>query len=889
MPADRDDDLAREIRAHLELEAEERVAEGASPADARDAARRAFGNVMLIREDARSVWTPVWIDHLQQDLRYAVRTLAKSPGFTLVAVVTLALGIGANTAIFTVVNAVLLRPLPFADSDRVVRIVEHLPPSDGAGSSRRRVLGLTSSEVAAFASQTTTLSHVGTHIPTIRTVTSRDEPVRLVGARLSPALLSMIATRPLLGRLFDSHEDGPGAEPVVILSHASWQRYFAADPNIVGQRLGMDGTTYTVVGVMDRGFAFPDPQDQFWMPLPTSSPIARQRLPAIARLKDGVPAAVARAEIEAIVTRLRRDSSVPPQGSGRFEVVRLVDLMVEPVKTPLLVLTAAVGLVLLIACVNVANLLLARGAARQREMAVRFALGAGRGRLIRQALTESMALAVVGGASGAALAFGGIALLRSLAASLPRRDLPPGISFPRLEEIAVDPSVLALTLAASIITGVVFGLIPAVRQSRPHLTDALRQGTAPAVSGFNLLRSHRLQGLLVVAEIAMATTLFVGGALLLRSFVRLSQVSPGYDPNDVLTFQLAVAPSRTDAQLRAVAENLVERIQRLPGVGAVGYAESLPMTRVSRRLVPLRTTPEIRSPRRPPGGPTTPENPDTQLVSRGFLTAMALPLVAGRTFGDNDRAGQPQVMLINRTLARSGLLGEDPLGRQIYALGHAPWEVVGIVEDVRQSSLLESPVPQIFIDYRQVPDDEQMAGVGLYFSIRTDADPGVLAAPIRALVSELDSQAMVENIAPMNQLVSNSLSRPRLYAVLLGIFAGVAVALAATGIYGVMAYAVTQRTREIGIRVALGAARARVIGLVLGQSAIVTVIGIVLGLGGAAALTRYLDQALFGLTALDPGTFAGVGILFAAIATMAAVIPARRATKVDPLVALRFE
>ena len=887
MPRDRDDDLAREIRAHLELEAEERVADGASAEDARHAARRAFGNITRIREDARAVWTPPWLEHLQQDLRYAVRTLARSPGFALVAVLTLALGIGANTAIFTVVNAVLLRPLPFPNSGRVIRIVENLPPSDGSSGPRRRVLGLTSSEVAAFASQTTTLSHIGTQIPTIRTLTSRDEPVRLVGARLSPALLSMMETPPLLGRLFESHDDAPGADPVVILSHGSWQRYFGADPNIIGQRLGMDGATHTVVGVMGRGFAFPDPQDQFWMPL--TGPMMRQRLPVTARLKDGVSAAGALAEIDAIVPRLRHDSTLQPPDVSRFEVVKLVDLMVAPVKGPLLILTAAVGLVLLIACVNVANLLLARAAARQREMAVRFALGAGRGRLIRQALTESMVLAAGGGAAGIALALGGIALLRTLATSLPRRDLPPGIGLPRLDEIAVDPSVFALTLAASVITGLVFGLIPAVRQSRPQLTDALRQAAAPAMSGFNLLRTNRVQGLLVITEIAMAMTLLVGGGLLIQSFVRLSNVSPGYDPNNVLTFQVSLPPGRPDAQLRVVAQSLTERLQPLSGVRAVGYAESLPMTRVSRRFVPLRTTPEMRSPQRPPIGPITPDNPDTQLVSRGFLTAMALPLAAGRTFGDNDRAGQPQVMLINRTLARSGFLGEQPIGTQIYALGQEPWEIIGIVEDVRQANLLESPTPQIFIDYRQVPEDERIAGIGLYFSIRTDADPTALAPSIRDIVRQIDPQAMVENIAPMTQLVSNSLSRARLYAVLLGVFAAVAVALAATGIYGVMAYAVTQRTREIGIRVALGAGPARVMGLVLGQSAVITLIGIVLGLAGAAALTRYLDQLLFGLRALDPATFIGVGLLFAVIATVAAFVPARRATKVDPLVALRFE
>ena len=894
MPNDRDkdDELAREIRAHLELEAEERVADGAAPDEARYAARRAFGNVGRIREDARAVWRPSWMEHLQQDLRYAARTLARSPGFTFVAVLTLALGIGANTAIFTVVNAVLVRPLPFPGSDRVVRLFEYLP-APASGGAPRRGSALTLSEIPVFAAQTTTLSHVGAHLPAIRTLTGRPQPVRVIGARTSPALLSMMASPPLLGRVFESHEDAPGAGAVVILSYATWQQYFDADPNIVGRPVEMDNTTYTVVGVMRRQFSFFDPRDQFWIPLLTGGPQAQQRLPVTARLKDGVSADAALAELRAIVPRLRGDSGSRASGqageSARFEVERLVDLVVAPVKAPLVAITAAVGLVLLIACVNVANLLLARGSARQREMAVRLALGAGRGRLIRQVLTESLLLAGVGGVAGLMLALGGIGLFRSLAASLPRRDLPPGLGLPRVEEVAIDGSVFAFTVIAAVLTGVIFGLLPAIRQSGPQPADTLRQGTASAASGFNPGRGNRVQGVLVIAEIAMAMTLLVGGGLLIQSFVRMSQVNPGYDPEDVLTFQISLPPGRPDAHLRTVADSLVERMQSQPHVRAIGYAESLPMTMVSRRLERLRTTPGIQGPRRPPGGPITPDNPDTRFVSRDFLAAMGTPLIAGRTFDDNDRAGRPQVMLINRTLAGSALMGGNPIGRQFYALGSNPWEIVGIVENVPQGSLTEAPAPQIFIDYRQIPETERHAGIGMYFSIRTDGEPASVAAALRSIVPQVDPQAMLENVAPMIQLVSHSMSRQRLFTVLLGIFAAVAVALAATGIYGVMTYAVTQRTREIGIRMALGAGRLRVMRLVLGQSLAVTLAGILLGLAGAAALTRYLDSLLFGLTARDPATFAGVGVLFAMIATAAALLPARRATRVDPVVALRFE
>jgi predicted permease len=885
MPSDKDDDVAREIRAHLELEAEERIAEGMPAEEARYAAHRAFGNVTRIQEDATTVWGSRWAEHARQDLRFALRTFLKTPGFTLLAILTLALGIGANAAIFTVVNAVLLRPLPFPNSDRVVRIFENLPPDNGSGP-RRRVLGMTSSELATFAFQTNTLSHVGAYIPTIRTLTGRAEPVRLIGARLSPSLMSL-AGPPLLGRAFASHEDAPGAEPVVILSHASWQQHFGGDPNIIDQHVTLDGAKHTIIGVMDRRFAFLDPQDQFWMPLPTAGATARQRLPVTARLKDGVAVAAALAEVSALIPRLRGEPTAAPPVSRRFEIVRLADLVAAPVRTPLLILAAAVGLVLVIACVNVANLLLARASSRRLEIAVRVALGAGRERLVRQALTESIALALVGAVAGLGLAFGGVALLRSLVTTLPRRDLGPGVGFPRLGEVVVDPSVLTLTLAASAITGIVFGLIPAFRLSRLEMADALRQGASDQ-SGFNLFGRQRTQGLLIVAEIAMATALCVGAGLLIQSFVRLSTVNPGYDPRHVLTFQVSLPPSRPGAAVRAAAESLTDRIQRLPGIRAVGYTESLPMTRVSRRTVALRTTPE-EAPQQHTVGTITTDNPDARFVSQDFLTAMAIPLVAGRMFDSTDRAGADQVMLVNRTLAKSGLLGEDPIGSQIYGLGSQPWTIVGVVEDVRQSSLDESPAPQVFIDYRQVPKEEGIAGIGLYFSARTDGDPVGLASGIRELTSQVDPEAMVENIVPMETVVSNSLSRPRLFAVLLGIFAGVAVVLATIGIYGVMAYAVTRRTREIGIRVALGAGRARVMGLVLRQSAIVTLVGIALGLAGAAALTKSLDQLLFGLTARDPATFIGVALFFGSIAMTAAFVPARRATRVDPLTALRLD
>jgi predicted permease len=889
MSTDPDDDLAREIREHLELDAEERMAGGASPRDAHHAARRAFGNVTRIREQARTLWVRSWLEHARHDLGYAARTLVRNPGFSTAALVTLALGIGANTAIFSVVHAIVLRPLPFGDSEQVVRITETLPPADTAAGAPRRMPALIAADVAALPSTVSTLSHVGVHMPTIRTLTGGDEPVRLIGARVSPDLLAMLNTRPQLGRTLERGEDAPGRDRVVVLSHATWQRHFGGRPDIVGQRATLDGNPHEIVGVMPRSFSFLDPRDEFWMPLAENAPMMRQRLPIIARVKDGISIDAAMAEMNAVVPRMHGESPVSTS-NARFTAVRLRDLIAAPVRRPLLILAAAVGFVLLIACVNVANLLIARGMARQREMALRLALGAGRGRLVRQALTENLLLAVIGGSGGVALAFGGVALLRTLGTSLPRRDLGPGVGLPRLEEVSIDGAALVFTIAVSCAAGILIALLPAWRQLRARPIEALRYGPASTVAaGGTIFGVLRVQHLLVVSQIAMAMILLVGGGLLLHSFIRVSNISPGYDPAHVLTFQVSLAGERPDAELKRLAADLVERIASLPGVTAAGYAEGLPMTLVSSRRAALRMSPEPRSQvRRPPMRTFTPDTPDTRLVSRHFLAAMGIQVVEGRTFGDQDTAGQPTVLLINRTLARSGYLGPQPLGRYVY-LFDSPYQVVGIVDDVRQISLTQTVDPQIFLDFRQVAGEDPLTGIGLYFGVRTDADSPAVAASIRGLVRQLDRQAMVENIAPMEQLVSNSIARPRLYAVMLAIFAAVAAILAAVGIFGVMAYAVTQRTREIGVRMSLGASRARVLRLVMRQTLALTTAGVLLGLGGAAALTRYLDQLLYDLTPLDPPTFVALAVTFCAVAMLAGYVPARRAATVDPVTALRCE
>jgi predicted permease len=834
---------------------------------------------------------PIW-DSFVQDATYAVRMVRRSPGFAGVTVLTLALGIGANTAIFSVVNAVLLRPLPYPESDRIVRLFENVMPPGGAGGAPRRMAALTVSELETFRSHSKTVTGFGVSIPTIRTFTGGGEVARLVGTRLTPSIFSMLPASPALGRPFRPEEAVAGADTVVILSHSTWQRYFGGNDTVIGQAAVFDGKPHTIVGVMPAGFAFPDPETEFWMPFVAATSDTR-RIGVTARLQPSVTMAAAADEMARIIPQLRNETEggAPlPSGVPRFEVARLLDLTVAPVRPALLLLAAAVGFVLVIACLNVANLLLARSADRQREMAVRLAVGARRSRLIRQTLTESLLLAVAGGLAGVGLAFGGVRLLRTFGASLPRRDLGPASSLPRLAEIEIDGSVLLFTLLVSVLTGVLFGLAPAMRLSGSRQMSALRSGSVASGGGFNLFRGERIQGLLVIVEIAMAMVLLIGGGLFIYSFVKLSQVDLGYDPRHVLSFQVSLPAGRTDLQLRQLADRLVERLQTLPQVRAVGYVEALPNTMVSGRSVPLRTTPQMpASIRRGMPGAFAAEAPDTRLVSKDFLSSLGIQAIAGRTFGQSDGPGQPRVLLINETLARSGLLGATPLGRHVYALGDQPWEVIGIVEDVRQFGPAQRADPQLFIDFRQVPESQRISGVGLYFTVRVDGDPTALVPNVRAISRELDSQTIVDNIAPLEQLVSNAIARPRLYAVLLGIFAIVAVLVAAIGIYGVMSHAVTRRTREIGIRVALGADRSAVMALILRQSVVLTAVGIALGAGGAMTLTRSLEHMLFGIKPLDAPTYAAVSVLYTAVATIAAYVPARRATQVDPLIALRHE
>lgn len=890
------EDFGQEIQAHIALDMDRLIAEGMRPEEARAAALRAFGNVTGTQERFYESRRVMWLDDLQRDVRYALRGLSRTPGFTVAAILTLALGTGANTAIFSLVNGVLLRPLPYPGSDRLVQVMENVSAADQSlGANRQTPAGMDVFELAAFRTFTRTLSNVGTYVSKSLALTHGSEITRLDGVRISPAFFSMLGVHPMLGRVFESREENPGAEFVAILSHSAWQRYFGGAGDIVGQAVTLDGTKYLVVGVMGPGFYFPDSRTEIWTPLPLNVvPGLTSKYLVFGQLELGAPIETASAEISTVVQRLRQPLLNSTQasnlsGAPRFTVVRLQDKIVDPVRPALHVLIVAVWCVLLIACVNVANLVLARASARDQEIALRHAVGAGRARLVRQVLTENVILSLFGGLAGTALAFGGIRLLKIVTPTLTRVDALPGMAIPRLNEVGIDGPVLAYTLAISLVTGVLFGVTPALRQPRFDRSAGVRRNM-PSASSF--LSRHRWQGLLITFEVALAMVLLVSGGLLMYSVVKLSHVGLGFDPTNVLTFQVALPRAHSsDNDVLSFNEALVSRIRSLPGVRHVGYTNHLPML-LMRGHVPLRRQAGDSLPSGTGRAdlPALPDLPEASLVSRDFMNAMGFRLVEGNGF--TDRRGRPPGIIINETLARSGFLGEHPLGTQLYA-GSRLVEVVGVVEDFHMRDLGRKADPQIIDEFR--PDSvgpalvQPFSGLGPYFAVRADRPPISLVTNIRDLIRQLDSEGTIDHVATMAELVSSSIARPRLYASLLGIFAAVALLLATVGIYGVTAYAVAQRTREIGIRMALGARRAAVLRLVLRQSIALTGVGIVLGLIAATFATRALQGMLFGLASFDLVTFAGVSLLFGAVATLAAYIPARRASTVDPLVALRYE
>ncbi|HEV2687172.1 MAG TPA: ABC transporter permease [Bryobacteraceae bacterium] len=812
------------------------------------------------------------MNSLLQDLSYGFRMLSKSPGSTLIAVAALALGIGANTAIFSVVNAVLLRPLPYQDPEHLVVVwitkldkgilQEYVSPPDYRDwVQRNRVFD----KISALKTQPSVL-------------TGGQLPERVETALVSAGAFELLGAKASLGRTFFANEDQAGQNRVAVLSHGLWQRRFGSDPGVLGKTVIVDGNSFNIVGVMPADFHLLDTPSELWMPytLDNKEENENQRgfrtLRVIAHLKPGVSLDQAQAEMRSIEEALARQYPDVDVGCST-KIVVLREQLVGDIRTTLWTLLAAVAFVLLIACANVANLLLARAANREKEIALRAALGANPGRLVRQLLTESVLLALGGGLLGLALAEGSVTLLKRLGPA----------TLPRLAEISIDWRVLVFTLLVSVLTGIVFGLAPALGSVRSDLNSILK--TSGRGNTGSRARAQ-LRNTLVVAEIASCVVLLAGAGLLIRSFVRLQSVSPGFRPDHVLTMQITLPETRYAGwKVASFYRQLVERMQALPGVQSAGIARNLPLSGVD---VSLNFTVENR----PVEASMNQPRAKYRTASPDYFTALGIPLIRGRYFDRTDGEKTAGVALINNTLARRLWPNEDPLGKRIKpGFDDSVWcTIVGIVGDVKHTGLDAAVNPETYYHYLQVPPALMGFVEGtMTLVLRTNAEPAAMTAAARTEVEKLDPGLAIYNVKTMDDLVSGSLAQPRFRTLLLGMFAGVAMILAAIGLYGVIAYTVTQRTNEMGVRMALGAQKGDVLKLVVGQGARLAAVGVAIGLVAALGLMRVISKLLFAVDATDPITFAGTAGLIVAVSLAASYVPALRAAKVDPVVALRAE
>lgn len=904
-----EEDLDREVAAHLALLEDAFKARGMTDEDARVAARRSLGGVDQTKERHRDTRSFGWLEDLRRDVPYALRGLRSSPGFTIAALLTLALGIGTTTAVFSIVNSVLLQPLPYANSDRLVQIFENRPARVPGGTIEQSS-SMTIPEMQAWAAQASTIEAVaGYTSPPITLMLTPSGTVRLSGSVVTGNLLPLLGARTVLGRTLIP-TDGEDAGAVVISAEA-WRRYFNADPQILQRTIALktqgvgtgwlDGRPRQIVGVMDEDFDFPVAQTDFWAAAPWSPPAPQTRflLGAIALMRGATSIGAATDEANTIGSGLRAPRpGTLPDGTRRFEVHRLKDRIVAPMTPALRVLVAAVLVVLLIVVANVANLLLARATVRQREIAVRLAVGASRGRIVRQVLTESLVLAVIGGILGAAIAVLGVPLIKAMATPFAPGVFrlafsSNGLIFPRVHELRVDMAVLAFTVGVSALSAVLFGVVPALRLSRTDHLQAMGSRGADGRPG-----ETRLRGALVVGQLVLATGLLVAAGLLITSFVKLARVDPGYDPDRLLTFYLVLPSEYPTARKAAVIEDLMREVRTIPRVDGAVFTYGGPLLGIvdviGTFVPPGRTPEEMRN---------HPAAPELRSVSHDFLQTMGVRLVDGRLLNERDGAAAPPVLIINRSMMRLLFDNKSPVGQFVHfdgAMDRAPQQIVGVVEDMRTGRFDNEPVPQMFFDYRQVlamlaargrtqAQQEALAFGFLSFMVRTSGDPADIITPVRAAVGRVDPAAGIDAIAPMSALASGSMTRQRFFAVLLGVFAALAAVLGAVGIYGVLAYAVLQRTKEIGIRMALGAQRGQVLRRVLGRGALLAATGIIAGIASAAGLSRYLTGMLYGVTPLDATTYVAVGTLFGIVALLASWLPARRATKVDPMTALRCE
>jgi putative ABC transport system permease protein len=811
--------------------------------------------------------------NLWQDLRYSARTLLKRPGFTVVALITLALGLGANTAIFTVVDAALLRPLAYKEPERLVHLWE------------TRVAREFSMSEASYPnyldwkSNNNVFADMGGYQRRSISLTGREVAEQLQGARATASFFTTLGVEPLLGRTFTPEEDAQGVAPTAILSYGLWQRRFGGDPDIVGQSLTLNGINHTVVGVLPKHFQFaPAGPGEIWLSLNPSAGNLSQRSShwfyPVARLGDGVTFEQARAEMDRIAQQLEQQYADANTGSG-IKLVLLPDQIVGPIRPALIALLLTVGCVLLIACANVANLLLARAAGRQKEIAVRLALGASRWRLVRQMLTESTVLAIIGGVLGLALAKWGVYLLVNGVPESQRGQMP------YLNELSIDGRIFLFTFSVSLLTGVIFGLAPALQASKAQLTEALKEGGR---SSSGTVR-RRVRDGLVVAEIALALVLLVGAGLMTRSVFSLLQSNTGFASENLLTMQVAIPPAKygEPEKREAFHRQLIARIESLPGVTGASTTSKLPLIG--------GTTAGFLVEGRPEPAPGEVPEANVRNVSHNYLRVMGASLIKGRYFTEQDNSTTPPVLIINQSLADRFFPNEDPVGKRVYYGGpQAPrWEIIGVIADMQEAAMDAKTTSVIYFPYLQRSGTTTPTLMTL--AIRTSSDPASIIGTVRGEIASLEPDAPVFAVQTMEELITNTPATflRRYPAFLIGGFALLALLLAVIGIYGVISYTVTQRSHEIGIRVALGAKKSNIYLMVLGQGLTLSIAGVVTGLVASFALTSFLSSLLFGVTATDPFTLSAMSFVLIIVALAACYIPARRAARVDPMVALRYE
>jgi putative ABC transport system permease protein len=859
-------ELAEEIQAYVEMLTEAKIREGLGPRAARRAALVELGGVEQVKEKVREVRMGSFIGTTWQDVRYGMRVLVKSPVFTTVAVLSLALGIGANTAIFSVVNGILFRPLPYPESERIVA-VWHTPPQESFPGLDR--FTVSPGNYLDWKAQSQSFEQMAVYEYLGLSLSTGDDPVSVTGAAVSPDFFSVLRSPAGRGRTFFPEEEQTGRNQVVVLSHGLWQRAFGADPNLVGRTLTLDSRSYTVVGVMPAGFEFPQ-EAELWVPLAWDGQQKQVRSIhdslVVARLKPGVSLSQAQAEMSTISSRLEQQYPEENKGWGAV-VIPLQEDLVGDIRPALLVLFSAVGFVLLIACANVANLMLARGANRQKEIALRIALGATRGRVVRQLLTESVLLACLGGLLGLMLAgWGGEVLIRLSSGSLPN----PG-------DIGLDRWALGFTMLVSLAAGVVAGIAPALQFANAEMSETLKQGTGRTGASIK----QRTRKALVVCEVALSLILLIGAGLMIRSFWKLQSVDPGFDTSDTLTMTVVLPPTRYSEpqQQLAFLDRALEQIGAQPGVVSVGATTTLPLTGSgSKQPFTVEGRPAASVAEQPLA--------QTRYVTTDYFRAIGVPLRQGRFFSEQDREGGPQVVIVSEAMARQLWPGQDPIGKRLtpsFHLQQGAREVVGVVGDVKSSVSEAAAAATMYLPFRQTPRPYMV------FVTRTASDAGNFVQPVSKAVYAVDKEQALTNVRTMEQVLTDSMTGRRFNMTLLIVFAALALVLAAVGVYGVMNYSVVLRRRELGIRMALGAGTMDVLRLVLGQGLALTLMGVGVGLLGAYGLTRLMSSLLYGVAATDLLTFASVSGVLIAVGLLASYLPARRATKVDPMIALRSE